>query len=116
MFRVWYAAINRAHSSTLRLLMETGTFCALIGSDVVSIFRNGGKTLVGIHFGAINQHYFSLNRGSVGNSPLCPTLINGIIGAFGLAGATVNTFLSNLYGHWFSLIVLRTKIRKVNLK
>jgi hypothetical protein len=57
---VIYTAINRANSSTLRLIMEAHTLGTLIGYYVINIIRNSSLRFIGVKRITITKINYSL--------------------------------------------------------
>jgi hypothetical protein len=113
---VGYATVNRTYRRTLGFFMETLAFGTFIGSNIVGVNADGLKTLFGIHYGAVHQGKIAFYSGSVNNSPFHATLINGIVGAFGLTGAAIDTFFCYFNGHtktgFVGLVILHLQFQK----
>ena len=79
--------------------MEALAFGTFIRSDVVSIYGPGLMAGFGIGMGAVELHEIAFYSGPVGNGPFHAAFINGIVRAFRLTGAAVDTFVGYLNGH-----------------
>ena len=105
-FRIGNAAIYRANCGTLRLLMEAHTFSAFVGNDIVEIVRNRLVYISWSGWGTVFEDIGRLHSGAIGHAPFDATFIDGIVGALGLAGSAVDTFLSDHDRHSGILVVL----------
>src|SRR6478736_4774771 len=79
--------------------MEALALRALIGRDIISIHGSGLMTLSCLGQRSIHLDESALDGGAIRDGPLNTTFINGIIRAFRLAGAAIDTFIRYLDSH-----------------
>lgn len=96
---IGHAAIYRTNGGALGFFMKSGAFGAFVRHNEVHLIADGRKFLMHVHFPAIGHPETALNLGTVGNGPFNTCLIDGVIGAFGLAGSAVDTFVGDDDGH-----------------
>ena len=99
--RIRHAAVYRAHSGTLRLFMETGTFCAFARYDVVKFIGHGRLSVFCINRRSVFQ-FNCFQLGSPGPVPLLSAFIDGCIGAFRFTCTSVDALVRNYNCHAFS--------------
>lgn len=107
-----HTAINRADSSALWLLVKALALSALRGNDIIRIHSNGGVALCSVHNCTVNQGKTSFHIRAIGDGPFNAAFIDGIVGAFRFAGATVDAFFCNLYSHNISLLLSDLVLRQ----
>src|SRR5258706_15161114 len=96
---IGYTTVHRADSRTLGLLMKTLAFCTFVRNDIVDIHADGSIALTGIYNTAIQERKRSLYTGAIGDRPFHSALVNGVIRAFRLASAAVDTFFCYFNSH-----------------
>jgi hypothetical protein len=94
------AAVDGADGSALGFFVKTLALGAFVGYDIVDIDADGSIALVGIDDCAIQEGKGAFYAATVGNGPFDTAFVDGIIGAFGLAGAAVDTFFCYLNSHF----------------
>jgi hypothetical protein len=102
--RIINTAVNRAHSSTLRLFVEPFALGAFVRGDIIDIIGNGRETLVHINLLAV---FFNsaLHGGSIAESPFGSAFINCIIRTFWFARPAVDTFFCDLDCHGYQVLI-----------
>jgi hypothetical protein len=84
--------INGTNGGALGFFVETGAFRAFIGNDEIDFIAYGFEHIIGSDYGAVFHGKSTCYSSSLGYRPLHTCLINGIIGTFGFACATIYTF------------------------
>src|SRR5690606_9004611 len=102
MVPVGHTTIHRTYRGTLWLVVEAHALGAFVGHYIVDLIAHGFLYLLRVHFLAIGQDHVPLQGSAVTVSPFIGTFINCIIGAFRLAGATIDALIRYNYCHIFS--------------
>jgi hypothetical protein len=98
---VWigHAAIDRTYRCALRFLVKSNTLCAFVGNYIIDIVGNRRPAFIGLVRLALSIGKMTPDARAVGIRPINPTLIDGVIGAFWLAGSAIDAFIGYDNGH-----------------
>jgi hypothetical protein len=99
-----YTTIHRANRRTLRLLMKSLTFRALVRNNIIRIHTDRRMPLICIRRASIKQREGSLHARTIRDRPLYPAFIDRIIRTLRLASAAVDTFFGYFDRHLFEYL------------
>jgi hypothetical protein len=98
MLRIRNTAVDGANGSTLWLLVETYTFRAFVGNDIIKLVRDGRLWRFTAHYRTIAEINFG-QLGAPTPRPFNTTFIDGCVGALGFAGTTVDALVGDHDSH-----------------
>jgi hypothetical protein len=93
------ATIYRAYGSTLRFVMKTFALGTFVWNDEIVIIGNGGIRSVCSHLFVALQYIETFYGSTIRNGPFHAALVDSGVGAFGFAGAAIDTFICYSDGH-----------------
>ena len=103
--RVGHATIYWADCRTLGLFVEAHALRAFIWHDVVVFVGYGRVFAVSIHRLTRLQRVGALHSVAIGNGPFYTAFVDGVVGAFWLAGPAIDAFVSDKNCHSTCLLL-----------